>query len=242
MLCRNQPSGFLKPHRSSRPAPLRAIWPLVRLAEIINSRPEKLAGNVAVCFHREPCVVLMAVFAAVNDPLRKFFMVGGVTRFLVIVTDGVEQFRQVDGVRHFDVRQRRRDGARAVQRFHGGNQRRGAGQQVRGRWIFGMIIIAQRRIRKRIIGIIHFVADAPENDARMIAVAADQIRNVRHRPLVENFAVAEMVRHAVVPAGHPFVFSRREFVKRLVHHHEAEPVAEVQTAPGPADCGWCGWH
>ena len=72
----------------------------------------------------------MAVFAAVNDALRIFLVVGGVARFLVIVADGVKQFRQPDGVGHRDGRQRRRDRARAVQGFHGGNQRRGAFHQI----------------------------------------------------------------------------------------------------------------
>ena len=40
--------------------------------------------------------------------------------------------------------------------------------------------------------------------------------------------VTEPARLAVVPAAHPFVLGRREFVESLVLDQQAEPVAEVE--------------
>ena len=62
----------------------------------------------------------------------------------------------------------------------------------------------------------------------MIAVAANEVRNVRDRPLREHLGIAETAGHAVVPASDPFVFCRSEFVERLVHHQKTEPVAQIQ--------------
>ncbi len=61
-----------------------------------------------------------------------------------------------------------------------------------------------------------FVADAPEHDAGMIAIAIEHARQVALAPLVEEAAVA--VRR----------LARLPFVKGLVHDHEAHRVAEVQ--------------
>src|ERR1019366_9473196 len=68
--------GFFETAQVEQARTARAIRPGVCFAEIINARPKKLAGNKVVRLHREPRGVLMAVFAAVNDPLRKLFVVG----------------------------------------------------------------------------------------------------------------------------------------------------------------------
>ena len=155
-------------------------------------------------------------------------MIRGITRFLIIVADGIEPFRQANGVGHRHSRESGSDRPRAIQGFYGGDQRRGAFHQIFGRRIFGPVIGSEHRIGKRIVGIIHLIADAPKNDARMIAVAANEVRNVRDRPLRENFAVTEMAGQGGIPAGKPLVFRRRKFVKRFVHHEKTEAVAEIQ--------------
>ena len=118
-----------------------AVRPRARLAQIINARPEKLSGHISVVPHRPPRGVLLAVLAAEDDPLRKFFVVVRVARLLIIVADRVQQFRQADGFGHFQVRQRRRHRARAVERLHGGHRaaRAQPDQILRGR-IAGLII------------------------------------------------------------------------------------------------------
>jgi len=78
-------------------------------------------------------------------------MVVGVTGFLIIIADGVEQLWQADGIRHFNVRQCRRDGPRPVQGFYSGDQRRGAFQQIFSRRIFGPIILSEHGIGKRVV-------------------------------------------------------------------------------------------
>ena len=155
-------------------------------------------------------------------------MVVSVTPFLIIVADDIEQIRETDGIGHRDRCERGRDWARLIQRLYGGDQWRGAFHHVLSRWICREIVLAERRIGKGIIPSVNLVADAPQDDARMIAVPANHVRNIRHRPLIKTFAVPIMACCAETPLHHPFMLPRRKFVKCFVHHDEAHPIAQVQ--------------
>ena len=66
----------------------------------------------------------------------------------------------------------------------------------------------------------HLVADAPENDTRMIAVAADQGAQVFVMPFREQQMIVISL------------FAPDPAVKRLIHHHHPQAVAEIQQLRG----------
>ncbi len=79
--------------------------------------------------------------------------------------------------------------------------------------------MASPALRVALLG--DLVADAPHDDRRVVAIAADHVADVALAPLVEELAVAE-ARLVLLP-----------LVERLVHHHEAQAIGEVE------ECG-CG--
>ncbi len=220
--------GFLEAAQIKQARAAGPVRPFIRFAQIIRAGPQKLPGDEIIGLHREPGAVLLAVLAAVDDALRIFLVVVGVASFLVVIAVGIEQLCESNGVGHGHGGQRGGDRAGGVEGFDGGNQRLGAGDQLLGGRMAGVVIAAEHGIGEGVVGVVHFVANAPEDDAGMIAVADDEVLDVGDGPLGEDFAVAVMAGRAVVAAGDPLVLAGREFVKRLVHHEEAELVAEIE--------------
>ena len=78
-----------------------------------------------------------------------------------------------------------------------------------------------------IVGIIDLVSDAPEDDGRMVSVAKHHGGQILFMPLREVLKVALVSGRINVVARGPLVLGVFPFVKGLVHHQEAQSVAQV---------------
>ena len=82
-------------------------------------------------------------------------------------------------------------------------------------------------MRIGIVGIIDLVADAPKEDAGVIAVAAHHVGHIAVDPLLEEVVGSVERWGADVPALDPLALGKFPFVGSLVHHEQAEFVAKV---------------
>ena len=82
-------------------------------------------------------------------------------------------------------------------------------------------------MRIGVVGIIHFVADAPEEDAGMTAVAAHHIGHIAVNPFLKVSVRAFEARFPLIPAFQPLALRKLPFVACLVHHQHSFFVADV---------------
>ena len=75
----------------------------------------------------------------------------------------------------------------------------------------------QHRVGVRVVGVVHLVADAPEEDRRMVAVAADHVRHVTVNPFLEEVEGAVERRFAHVPPFDPLALGELPLVRCFVH-------------------------
>ena len=77
-------------------------------------------------------------------------------------------------------------------------------------------------MRIGVVGIVHLVADAPEEDARMAAVAAHHVGYVAVNPLLEVVERALETGRAFVPALQPLALGELPLVAGFVHDKQAK--------------------
>src|SRR5206468_711534 len=145
-------------------------WPAARFAEIIHTRPEKLAGVRRVVAASEPGAKLVPLLRA--DDLAFRFSALGFEQFAVAVvrTDDIEHVREavVVIVTHVRPKERLGDGPRWIILVTDFNE------------------ALQDSLREfRFRRVVDFIANTPENDARMIAVTTNRVGGVALRPFVE---------------------------------------------------------
>ena len=95
------------------------------------------------------------------------------------------------------------------------------------RLVDGRVLAIEDGMRIGIVGIIDLVADAPKEDAGVIAVAAHHIGHIAVDPLLEEVVGAVERWGADVPALDPLALGEFPFVGSLVHHEQTKFVAKV---------------
>ncbi len=78
-----------------------------------------------------------------------------------------------------------------------------------------------------VVGIVYLIADAPQDDAGVVPVPAHHGPQVGIMPGGEGLEIALVDGRIDIVPGGPFVLGVLPFVKGLVHHKEAHPVAQV---------------
>ena len=148
--------------------------------------------------HRHPLLAYMRVFRAENLARRVLVMRGKNFVFTIILTDHVEHIREavIVVVAGIGTEQSLRHGPGRV---GGVGHRNEVGKNSPG-------LVRLRRV-------MDFVADAVNDDARMIAIAQNGVALVHLRPVIE----IEMV---VV-----LVFPHRPTIEKFVHDEQAQAVA-----------------
>ena len=134
-----------------------------------------------------------------DDSLAKSFQLGLLECVRVVAVRRV--------VEPDDVLHRRHRGA-------GGGA--GVGLADRPRAVLGLDGRDERGRDGGVVVVLDLVADAPDDDPGVVAVARHHVADVGRRPLAEEAGVVVLVL-GLVPA-----------VERLVHHQEAHPIGHVQ--------------
>ena len=150
---------------------------------------------------RQPYRAVMAVFRPQNGP-RRLLRVGGQNLvFTVVLPHHVEHIGQsiVVIVAHVGAEEGLRHRARGVVFVEDLKQ---PGQNAMRQFGVGRVV--------------NLVASAPENDAGMVAVAADGVTSVDQGPLLKVEVV--VVR----------VLAHRPAIEQLIHDQEAHAVAEIE--------------
>ena len=207
-------------------------------AQEVDAGPDELAEDVVVVADVFPGGVAGAVLGAVDDAVGIGLVVPRVAVLGIVVADHVDGFGISGLVGHHHAGQgaRRRTGA-----VHGvdlgGQAPRDLADAHRVRRIRHIaageglveleLALVQDRVRIRVVGVVYLVADAPQEDGGMVAVAAHHVGDVALAPLVEEVGRAVHRGRAAVAALDPFLLVELPLVEGLVHHQEAEPVAQV---------------
>ena len=84
----------------------------------------------------------------------------------------------------------------------------------------------ETRVAVGIVGVVDLVADAPEDHARVIAVAQDHVCEIALVPRGKGSVVALIFGRIYIVSLPPLVFGTFPLVKRLVYHEEAEDIAQ----------------
>ena len=219
-----------------------AHGPAKALAQEVDARPKELAGDVVVVSHGVPGFGSVAVFAAQDDPVGEADVILRVELLLVVVAGGVQrvgiagaggQFRERHGAGH---------GAGGVQRVnnpgqlpchHGQAARVGLAHVVEalGQGLVG-IVVAQHLPEQRghigVIGVVNLIADGPQHDGGVIPVALHHALQVGAVPLGEVLGIAVALGGIDIVALPPLVLGALPLVEGLVHHQQAQLVAQIQ--------------
>ncbi len=147
---------------------------------------------------------------------------------LIVIAGNIEQICKPDSIGYRRISQRRRYRPAFVDGFDCLNKRSAQTGQIFRRRLVRFVLISHRRMRERIIGKVNLVADAPKNNRRVIAVAANHILNISDSPFLEDLAVPVIPRRPFISASNPFFLRRRKFIKGLIHHQKTHLVAQVQ--------------
>ncbi len=217
----------------------------MRLAEIVDACPQKLSGDVVVVGHCAPVLESVAVLAAEERLVRKCLVVLCVQVFPVIVpsdVDGVDKAKLCGELGEGGGKRYR---MRGVHCFYNAAQMlcqhsealgvgaRGIVHALRLRFV-GVVVAGnavawhsyKARMTVGIVGIVDLVSDAPQDHARVVAVAQDHVGEIALVPDGEIGVVALIFRGIDIVSLPPFVLWPLPLVKRLVHHEEAEDVAQ----------------
>src|ERR1035441_4439645 len=82
-------------------------------------------------------------------------------------------------------------------------------------------------VNEGIGGVIDFVADAPQDDRRMVAIPQHHILGVADAPDFESLVVSAARHGPAIAAFGPLAFAADPFVEGFVHHQQTHAVAEV---------------
>ncbi len=211
------------------------------LAQIVDARPQELPADVRIVPHRQPRPIAVAVLAAQKGLLRKPAVVLGVQMLFVIVAHHVKPAEQPGLGGQLGKCRRQRHGAGIVllpddllQLIRYGHQPHGVGLAwvilpLRRRFV-GIVVACHRReggVAVGVVGIVYLIADAPQDDAGVVPVPAHHGPQIGLVPDGEGLEIAFVDGRVDIVPGRPFVLGVLPFVKGLVHHKEAHPVAQV---------------
>ena len=180
----------------------------------------------------------MAVLRTIDDALRIALVVFLVAALGVVIAhhvDGLWIFRLV---RHHHACQRTCDGTRRIDVPHHGRQPLGNLSDALGIRLLGLVaaihrlcevlaVAVENRVRIGVVGIVHLIADGPQEHRRVVAVAAHHVCYVAVNPFLEEVERALIARRAAVPAFEPLPLRELPLVAGLVHDEESQLVAEV---------------
>ncbi len=175
--------------------------PAAGFAEVVDAGPEELAGVFGVVAHGDPLIAVVGVFGA--DDLAGGFVGVGLEDLLlaIVLADDVEEVGEavVVVVRDVGAEEGLGDGAGGIVGVEGVDEgfQDGDGDVGVGR-------------------VVDLVAGGPEDDAGVVAVAADGVGGVADGPLFE----VEVVVVGILGDG--------PAVEHLVHDEEAHAVGEVE--------------
>ena len=155
--------------------------------------------------------------------------------FFVIVTrnvDGVDQAKICGKLRERSCKRHRMRGVHgtddSTQTVCHGCQTLGIGAQgivqTLGFWLVGVVIAChdvKAWMAVRVVGIINLVADAPKDNARMIAVAPYQICEVALMPHREICIIAFMSWGIDIVSLPPFIFGPLPLIKCFINHQKS---------------------
>ena len=79
----------------------------------------------------------------------------------------------------------------------------------------------------RIVRIVDFISDAPQNDGRMIAVTPYHGAQILFVPFREIFKITLVFRWIDIVSRGPFIFRIFPLVKRLIHHKKSHRIAQL---------------
>ncbi len=215
---------------------VRAVdGPPARLAQIVDASPQELSGDIAVVRHCQPVLKTVAVFAAQKRLVGILYMMRCIQIFFVIVTRNVDGIKKAKICRKLWKCSRERHRVRGVhgpheitQMFCHGCQTLGIGAQgiveMLGFWLVGVVVachFVKAWMAVRVIRVVNLVADTPQNDTRMIAVAPYHIGEIALMPDRKVRVVTFMPWGIDIVPLPPFVFGTFPLVKRLVNHKKA---------------------
>ena len=81
-------------------------------------------------------------------------------------------------------------------------------------------------MRIRVVRIIHFIADTPQENTGMIAVTTYHIGYVPFYPLLEEVESTVITRSTHIPALYPFAFRKLPFVRDFIHYKKSQAVTQ----------------
>ena len=82
-------------------------------------------------------------------------------------------------------------------------------------------------VRIRIIGIIHLIANAPQENRRVISVATHHIHHVLFHPFLEEIERTIITWFTSVPSFYPFAFRKFPFIESLVFYQQSHLITKV---------------
>ena len=203
--------------------------PAFGFAQVIDAGPDELPGDEIVVAGRQPLVVAGAVLAAQERAVGIGCVVGGVEIFLIIVAYDVELGAVAGNIRQFRKGDGRRDRPGRVMLLDDCDELPGdAGQPLGVRLVgivhhflgrFAGVVVARHRQEARvaigIVGVVDFVADAPQDDRRMVVLYAFPLvegfvddQEAQRIAEVQQLGVGRIVAHADGVATHGLEFGK----------------------------------
>ena len=163
-------------------------------------------------------------------------MVCVVAVFGVVVPYDIDRLGVLRLVGHHHAGQRPGHRTRGVDGPYAGCQAFGNPSDALGVRGFG-IVSAEHRLRDRrsvedrvrigVVRVVDLVADRPQEDRRVVSVAAHHVRHVALDPLLEKVVRTVEARGSDVPPLDPFALGELPLVGGLVHDQQPQFVAEV---------------
>ena len=209
--------------------------PPARFTQIIRTGPDELPEDEVLVADGIPGIKPRPRLASIDNAVRISGMVLVVAVFRIVIPHHIHSIGILRLVRHHDTCQSSGHGTGSVHGTYTSSQALGDDSDTHGIGSIRLIAPEHRLVdfssikngmRIRVVRIIHFIADTPQEDAGMVAVATYHIGHVPFYPLLEEVESTVIIRSTHIPALYPFAFWKLPFVRDFIHYKKSQAVTQ----------------